>query len=82
MDPTEAFNAMMDDFALGMVDDATEHANNLAEWLNKGGFPPVLRISTDGLKVFTVSDQLAREVCRAACRLVLDQPEAGCNPEP
>tara|TARA_R110002073_G_scaffold8027_19_gene44893 strand:+ start:24474 stop:24722 length:249 start_codon:yes stop_codon:yes gene_type:complete len=80
MDPTETFNAMMDDFALGMIDDATEHANNLAEWLNKDGFPPVLRISTDGVKVFTVSDQLAREVCRAACRLVLDQPEAGCNP--
>ncbi|WP_442505479.1 hypothetical protein SH528x_004269 [Novipirellula sp. SH528] len=60
----------MDDFALGMVDDATEHANNLAEWFNKGGLPPVLRISIDGVKVFTVSDQLAREVCRVASSLI------------
>lgn len=82
MDPIEAFNAMMDDFALGMFDDATEHANDLAEWLNKGGFPPVLRISTDGVKVFTVSDQLSREICHVVCRFVLDQPETGCNLQP
>ena len=82
MDPTAAFNAMMDDFALGKYEEAAEHANDLAEWLNKGGFPPPLQVSTDGEIVFSLSDQLAREFCRASCRLVLDQHEAGCDPSP
>lgn len=82
MDPTETFNAMMEAFSLGLHDEASESANDLAEWLNRGGFPPVLHISTDGMKVFVVDEQLAREVCRASCRLILDQHEAGCDPVP
>lgn len=80
MDPTTCFNEMMDAYSLGMYDEASEHATDLAEWLDKAGFPPVLHVSTDGMKVFVVSDQLAREISRAACRLVLDQHEAGCDP--
>ena len=84
MDPAETFNAMMEAFGLGMHDEATEHANALAEWLNKDGFSPAFRISTaeSAGNGFIVTDQLAREFCRAACRLVLDQHEAGCDPAP
>lgn len=82
MDPTEAFNAMMGAFVLGQHEEAAEHANDLAEWLSKGGFPPPLRVSVDGETVFSISDQLAREFCLASCRTVLDQLEAGCDPQP
>ena len=82
MDPTEAFNAMMEAFVLGQYEDAADHANDLAEWLHKGGFPPPLRVSTDGEIVFSLNDQLAREFCRASCHLVLDQHGAGCDPQP
>lgn len=82
MDPTEAFNAMMEAYAEGQYEDAADHANDLAEWLNKGGFPPPLRVSADGGTVFSISDQLAREFCWASCRMVLDQHEAGCDPQP
>lgn len=80
MDPTEAFNAMMEAFALGQYEDAADHAEDLAEWLPKVGFPPPLRVSTDGEIVFLLNDQMAREFCRASCRLVMDQRNTGCDP--
>ena len=73
---------MMEAHSLGMHDEAGEHASNLAEWLNRGGFPPTMQVSTVGTKLFAVNDQLAREILRAACRVVLDQHEAGCDPLP
>ncbi len=81
MDPVQTFNEMMEAFSLGLVDDAAEHAENLAEWLNRDGFAPRFNLAA-GDKSFTVTDQLSREICRAACRLVLDQHEAGCDPAP
>ena len=66
----------------GNSDEALECAMHLADWLHRGGFPPVLHVSTDGMQVFVVDERLAREICRASCRLVLDQHEAGCDPVP
>ncbi|QDV81248.1 hypothetical protein [Planctomycetes bacterium TBK1r] len=79
MDPDQTFTEMLDAFGHGDYEGAAEHANNLAHWLNRGGFPPVLEVSTRVKQTFTVSDQLAREFCHAACRLVLDQHETGCD---
>ncbi|QDT07456.1 hypothetical protein K227x_58830 [Rubripirellula lacrimiformis] len=70
MDPTETFNAMMEAFALGLRDDAIQSAEDLAAWLDRGGFPPVIHISTDGMKVFVVDERIAREICVASCRQV------------
>mgnify|MGYP003663037641 CR=1 FL=1 len=84
MDPAERFNSMMEAFSGGRYADAADHANHLADWLNEGGFPPTLRVSTPERadNGFIVGDQLAREFCRASCRLVLDQNEAGSAPAP
>ena len=84
IDPTETFNAMMQAYGYGLVDEAADRANNLADWLNKGGFAPTFHIATEPVTDigFTFTETLAREFCRAACRLVLDQHEAGCDPSP
>ena len=82
MDPTETFNLMVEAYSRGNSDEALRLAMHLADWLHRGGFPPVLHVSPDGMQVFVVDERLAREICRASCRLVLDQHEAGCDPVP
>ena len=81
MDPVESFKAIMEAYSFGLYDEAVEHAKLLADWLNRDGFAPEFNLAA-GDKSFTVTDQLSREICRAACRLVLDQHEAGCDPAP
>ncbi|MEZ6081073.1 MAG: hypothetical protein R3C56_37035 [Pirellulaceae bacterium] len=75
MDPTETFNAMLEAYGLGSYDEAVEHAEQLTNWLNRDGFAPRFNLAAGG-KSITVTDRLSRDICRAACRLVLDQPEA------
>jgi hypothetical protein len=84
MDPTETYNVMMQLFERGLHQEAAEHANSLAEWLDRGGFTPESCLSTDGNAAveFIATDQLAYEYCRAACQLVLDRHETDCDPAP
>lgn len=84
MDPTETFSDMMEAFRLGLLDEASEHAGNLAEWLNKGGFSPTLRVSipNKGDGGFIASSSIGREFCLAACCEILKQHEMQCDPYP
>lgn len=79
MDPTETFKAMMEAYSLGMYDEATEHAENLLAWLNRDGFAPRFNLAS-GNQAFDITGQLSREICFAACRLILSQHEAGFDP--
>ncbi|MEO1525503.1 MAG: hypothetical protein AAFX06_08700 [Planctomycetota bacterium] len=82
MDPTATFNAMMESFALGHQEDALEHAASLASWLNSGGHAPAIRVSADPTMSFELTEEIGRELCRTACRVIIAYGNRGHSPEP
>ena len=82
MDPKITFLWMMQCARDGEVDEAKVHAENLLDWLDRGGFAPLLRVSSDDAEAFLVMDGLAEAFCRAACAEVLKPPTPGPTLEP
>lgn len=80
MDPDETFNAMLDAQRLGSFDEASEHARNLLEWLNKGGFTPQFRIAAGTREPMGIDGALTKDICVTVCRSVLSKPQT--NPLP
>tara|TARA_R110002049_G_C9174280_1_gene562382 strand:+ start:1096 stop:1284 length:189 start_codon:yes stop_codon:yes gene_type:complete len=62
MNPTETLNVMMEVPGIVIVDETSDHANNLANWLNRSGCPPALRVSTPERTGtgFMVTNQMTR----------------------
>jgi dsDNA-binding SOS-regulon protein len=71
MDPIEAFNRMMESAESSQWDEAVEHAENLIEWLDKGGFAPMFRVSADDRLQFLLADETAMRLSRSLCNDIL-----------
>lgn len=82
MDPVESFNLLMEAMREGCHDEAVEHAENLTEWINKGGFAPLIRITADDDHQFLATDELAKAFCLAACSVAKADATPMNNPEP
>ncbi len=82
MDPDETFNAMLEAQRLGLVDEASEHARHLLEWLNKGGFAPQFRLAAGTREPKMVDRSLTKEICITACRSVLARSKTTISPGP
>ena len=63
MDPDQTLSDLFDAMAEGDAELAKEHAANLQQWLERGGFTPLLRVLVGGEKKFTLSPELVRSVC-------------------
>jgi len=63
MDPEATYRELLDALMTGDREVAKEHAGNLARWLSRGGFAPVVDHRLAGLpRLQTV---LAESLCRA-----------------
>lgn len=64
MDPQVTWDQLLEAIARKDLEAAEIHAENLAEWLNKGGFAP---------QVFNrlLTEDWDRQVCHYVCRRVL-----------
>lgn len=83
MDPLETFKMLMEARSDGCLEEATEHAENLLHWLNRGGFAPELFIAgSPGDPGWPVSGEHAATICRLICQSVLSSPknEPGIHP--
>lgn len=65
MDPNACFEALLRALSDGDHDQARRRARELAGWLGRGGFPPSLGWTAQGL------DELRGVVTRAVIRFVL-----------
>lgn len=82
MDPIETFNMMMQAMDESSHEEAREHAENLMAWIDRGGFPPLLRVSADDSKRFLASDDLAKAFSLAACSIAIIRAQQYDVPEP
>mgnify|MGYP003109966012 FL=1 len=80
MDPEETFAAMLESQSHGMNDAAKEHAHDLQQWLEKGGFAPSFSIAVGDRSGVMITGMLAKDFCRAACRCILTDAEAEPSP--
>ncbi|WP_047816365.1 hypothetical protein [Rhodopirellula islandica] len=64
----------------GMNDAAKEHAHNLQQWLEKGGFAPSFSIAVGDRSGVMIAGMLAKDFCRAACRSILSDAKADPSP--
>lgn len=79
MDPTSTFNAMLEAYANNELDEAREHARNLLQWLQKGGFPPRTFVSSQADKAIELSAEFARQVSDELCHRVLGDDASGAD---
>lgn len=77
MDPIETFKLMMLAMEEKSHEEAFEHGTNLKSWIERGGFPPLLRVTSDDKRHFLATDELAKAFCLAACDIVIVR---GCEP--
>ena len=82
MDPIETFNMMMQAMEDSSHDESREHAENLKTWIDRRGFPPLLRVTTDDHRQFLATDDLAKAFCLAACAVAIERSREFDSPEP
>lgn len=66
MDPEATYRELLESLADGDMEVAANHASNLAQWLRRGGFPPVVDQRLVGFP------QLQRVLAESLCKAVLD----------
>jgi hypothetical protein len=74
MDPQIAWENLLDAYADGDWPAATEHAEALLSWMERGGFPPQTVASKQ------LRPELERAIAIAACRLALEKAGQGGSP--
>ena len=65
MDPQATWEELLTCYGQGQFEDAAEAAENLHQWLQRGGFPPTTN------QLIAVGDELHRVIVRAVVQHVL-----------
>jgi hypothetical protein len=74
MDPEETLSAMFDALASGDQDQAFEHAENLQDWLRRGGFVPSIELKIGTRRPQILPAALSRVFVETALRLPEQRP--------
>lgn len=79
MDPDQTLSELFDSITDSDTEIAEEHATNLQEWLDRGGFAPLLRVLVDSDREFTLPPKMAKVICTSVIDCV-QQKATGAKP--
>lgn len=66
MDPQATWEELLSAYSTQQFDDATQAAENLSQWLKRGGFPPLTN------SLIAPGDELHRVIAQAVIERVLE----------